>query len=626
MEKEKLLILPFFNFNTKYHIQLNKYYIYKFNLFPLNINQMTKITRTFDVLTNAEEHFNYDVALSVKRNGKWENFSTAEYRKHVDNFSLGLLAMGFKKGDKIASVTNNRPEWNFIDFGMSQIGCVHVGIYPTISETEYLHILSHSDSKIIIVSDAELYEKTDNLKDIYTIDEVKGANNWKEICELGVSKEKELRPLLEKRRDDVQPDDLLTLIYTSGTTGLSKGVMLTHNNVVSNLLMAFQFCDYLKPGDRALSFLPLSHVLERVGNYLWQAKGLVIYYAERLDTIGDNMKEIKVNTFITVPRVFEKVYDKIINKGRELPTVKKMIFFWAVKVGDKYDPDPKKRSFLYNWKLSIANKLIFSKWREALGGELKGVISGGAALQPRLARIFWAAQIIVQEGYGLTETSPIISANNYYFPWIKFGSVGVVPKEVDVKIAEDGEILAKGENLMKGYYKNPELTKEVIDEDGWFHTGDIGELDENRMLTITDRKKEIFKLSGGKYVAPQQIENKFKESQFIDQIMVIGENEKFTAAIIVPDFVFLHNWCFLHKVKFVDNTDLVKHPKILARYQEEVDKYNESLGQVSKIKVFKLVSESWTPESGDLSPTQKLKRKVIMSKYKNLIDKIYEKN
>ncbi|PLW95717.1 MAG: long-chain fatty acid--CoA ligase [Marinilabiliales bacterium] len=594
---------------------------------------MTKITRTFDVLTNAEEHFNYDVALSVKRNGKWENFSTAEYRKHVDNFSLGLLAMGFKKGDKIASVTNNRPEWNFIDFGMSQIGCVHVGIYPTISETEYLHILSHSDSKIIIVSDAELYEKikpvfdkTDNLKDIYTIDEVKGANNWKEICELGVSKEKELRPLLEKRRDDVQPDDLLTLIYTSGTTGLSKGVMLTHNNVVSNLLMAFQFCDYLKPGDRALSFLPLSHVLERVGNYLWQAKGLVIYYAERLDTIGDNMKEIKVNTFITVPRVFEKVYDKIINKGRELPAVKKMIFFWAVKVGDKYDPDPKKRSFLYNWKLSIANKLIFSKWREALGGELKGVISGGAALQPRLARIFWAAQIIVQEGYGLTETSPIISANNYYFPWIKFGSVGVVPKEVDVKIAEDGEILAKGENLMKGYYKNPELTKEVIDEDGWFHTGDIGELDENRMLTITDRKKEIFKLSGGKYVAPQQIENKFKESQFIDQIMVIGENEKFTAAIIVPDFVFLHNWCFLHKVKFVDNTDLVKHPKILARYQEEVDKYNESLGQVSKIKVFKLVSESWTPESGDLSPTQKLKRKVIMSKYKNLIDKIYEKN
>jgi len=440
---------------------------------------MTKITRTFDVLTNAEENYNYDVALSVKRNGKWENFSTAEYRKHVDDFSLGLLAMGFKKGDKIASVTNNRPEWNFIDFGMSQIGCVHVGIYPTISETEFSHILSHSDAKIILIADVELYEKikpvfdkTENLKEIYTFDEVKGVKNWKEICTLGASKEQELRPSLEKQRDDVKPDDLLTLIYTSGTTGLSKGVMLTHNNVVSNVLLAFQFATYLNPGDRALSFLPLSHILERLGNYVWQAKGLIIYYAESIETIGENMREIKVNTFITVPRVFEKVYDKIINKGRELSAIKKMIFFWAVNVGNQYDPDPKKRSFIYNKKLALANKLIFSKWREALGGELKGVIAGGAALQPRLARIFWAARIIVQEGYGLTETSPLISANNSYFPWIKFGSVGVVPKEVDVKIAEDGEILAKGENLMKGYYKNPELTSQVIDKDGWFHTGD----------------------------------------------------------------------------------------------------------------------------------------------------------
>ena len=593
---------------------------------------MTKITRTFDVLTNAEENYNYEVALSVKRNGKWENFSTAEYRKYVDDLSLGLLAMGFEKGDKIATVTNNRPEWNFIDFGMSQIGCVHVSVYPTISKTEYLHILSHSDAKIIIVADAELYkmikpvfDKTNNLKEIYTIDKVEGVKNWKEICELGASKEKELKPLLEKRRDDVQPDDLLTLIYTSGTTGLSKGVMLTHKNVVSNVLMSAQFSEYLKANDRALSFLPLSHILERTGNYCWQSKGLKIYYAESIDTIGENMREIKVNTFITVPRVFEKVYDKIINKGRELPDLKKAIFFWAVKVGDKYDPDPKKRSAIYNMKLALANKLIFSKWREALGGELKGVISGGAALQPRLARIFWAAQIIVQEGYGLTETSPVISANMPYFPGVRFGSVGVVPEMLDIKIAADGEILEKGDNLMKGYYKNPELTRKAIDENGWFHTGDIGELDENRILTITDRKKEIFKLSGGKYVAPQQIENKFKESQFIDQLMVIGENEKFTAALIVPDFVFLHNWCFLHKVKFVDNTDLIAHPKILARYQEELDIYNEELGQVSKIKVFKLVSESWTPESGDLSPTQKLKRKVLMKKYSHLVEEIYEK-
>lgn len=593
---------------------------------------MATITRTFDVLTNAEEHFASDVALAVQKNGKWTTFSTAEYRQQVDLFSLGLLAMGFKKGDKVATVTHNRPEWNFMDFGMSQIGCVHVGIYPTISETEYLHILSHSDARILIVSDQELYEKlkpvfdqTDNLEEIYTLDEVAGAKNWTEIGRLGAANRETLSATLLERKDDVSPEDLLTLIYTSGTTGLSKGVMLTHRNVVSNFLLAHQFVTYLEPGDKALSFLPLSHVLERVGSYLWQSKGMSIWYPESLETMGDAMREIKPQAFITVPRVFEKVYDKIINKGRELTGIKKMLFFWAVQLGDQYDPDPKKRSAFYNFKLAIANKLIFSKWREALGGELKGVIAGGAALQPRLARIFWAAQIIVQEGYGLTETSPLISANNSYFPWIKFGSVGVVPPEIDVKIAEDGEILAKGENLMKGYYKDPERTKEVIDEEGWFHTGDIGELDENRMLKITDRKKEIFKLSGGKYVAPQQVENHFKESQFIEQLIVIGENEKFTAALIVPDFVFLHNWCAIHKVSFRDNDDLITKPRIIDRYQKEVEKYNEEFDQVMKVKVFKLVSDSWTPENGMLSPTQKLKRKEVMAKYSHLVKEIYQK-
>lgn len=591
---------------------------------------MTKITRTFDVLTNAEEKFNRDIALSVKRNGRWENFSTAEYRKNVDEFSLGLLAMGYEKGDKIATVSNNRPEWNFIDFGMSQIGCVHVGIYPTISEREYSHILSHSDARILIVSSEELFlklkhlvNKIETLEEIYTIDEVEGAKNWREIADLGISKAKEFRPLLEKRRDDVSPDDLLTLIYTSGTTGLSKGVMLTHNNVVSNFMLAHQFVTYVKPGDRALSFLPLSHVLERVGNYLWQSQGLTLYYAENIDTIGENMREIKVNVFITVPRVFEKVYDKIINKGRELTGIKKALFFWAVKLGDQYDPEPKNRNAWYNAQLALANKLIFSKWREALGGELKGVISGGAALQPRLARIFFAAKIIVQEGYGLTETSPLISANMPHPPYLRFGSVGLVPDSLEVKIADDGEILERGPNLMKGYYKDPKKTAEAIDKDGWFHTGDIGTLDENRMLTITDRKKEIFKLSGGKYVAPQMIENKFKESMFIEQIMVIGENEKFTAALIVPDFEFLHNWCSIHKVIFRENDDLITKQKIIDRYQEEVDKYNKDLGHTAQIKVFRLVADQWTPESGDLSPTQKLKRKVVMKKYKKLVEGIY---
>lgn len=591
---------------------------------------MAKITRTFDVLTNAEENFNKEIALSVKRNGKWENFSTAEYRKNVDAVSIGLLAMGFKKGDKIATVTNNRPEWNFIDFGMSQIGCVHVGIYPTISDKEFLHILSHSDSRILIVSSEDLYnkllpifKKIPNLEEIYTFDEVAGAKNWREIADLGISKDGELKETLISRRNDVSPDDLLTLLYTSGTTGLSKGVMLTHKNVVSNFMLAHQFVNYLDPGDRALSFLPLSHVLERVGNYLWQSQGLSLYYAENIETIGENMREIKVNVFITVPRVFEKVYDKIINKGRELSSIKKALFFWAVRVGDRYDPDPANRSTIYNAKLAIANKLIFSKWRKALGGELKGVISGGAALQPRLARIFWAARIIVQEGYGLTETSPLISANRPSFPGVKFGSVGIVPEELDVMIAEDGEILEKGPNLMKGYYKDPVKTNEAIDKDGWFHTGDIGTLDENRMLIITDRIKEIFKLSGGKYVAPQQVENQFKESQFIEQIIVVGENEKFTAALIVPDYEFLHNWCSIHKVTYRNNDDLIKKQIIVDRYQVEVDKHNTDLDRVAQIKVFRLVADQWTPDNGMLSPTQKLKRKVVIKNYSKVLDGIY---
>ncbi len=593
---------------------------------------MAKITRTFDVLTNAEENFNKEIALSVKRNGKWENFSTNEYRKNVDAVSYGLLAMGFKKGDKVATVTNNRPEWNFIDFGMSQIGCVHVGIYPTISDKEYLHILAHSDARILIVSSKELYEKllpifekTPSLEEIYTFDEVAGAKNWSEIADFGISKADEFADTLIARRDDVKPDDLLTLLYTSGTTGLSKGVMLSHNNVVSNFFLAHKVVTYLDHNDRALSFLPLSHVLERVGNYLWQSLGLTLYYAENIETIGDDMRDIKVNVFITVPRVFEKVYDKIINKGRELSGVKKALFFWAVKIGDQYDPNPDNRSTIYNAKLAIANKLIFSKWREALGGELKGVISGGAALQPRLARIFWAAQIIVQEGYGLTETSPLISATMPSYPGVRFGSVGLVPDDLDVMIAEDGEILEKGANLMLGYYKDPEKTKEAIDEDGWFHTGDIGTLDEHRMLTITDRKKEIFKLSGGKYVAPQLVENKFKESQFIEQIIVVGENEKFTAALIVPDYVYLHNWCSIHKVTFRDNDDLITKKKILDRFQIEVDKHNKELDHVAQIKVFKLVPEQWTPDNGMLSPTQKLKRKVVIKNYSKILDDIYEK-
>ncbi len=591
---------------------------------------MTEVKRIFDLLTYSEENFPLDVALAVKRKGKWETFSTADYRKNVDAVSLGLLAMGFEKGDKIATVSNNRPEWNFMDFGMTQIGCVHVSIYPTISDTEYRHILSHSDSKILIVSDKVLFERLqhfvdeiDNLEAIYTFDDVPGAQNWQTILEQAKGKEAQWLPVLEKRREEVRPEDLLTLIYTSGTTGLSKGVMLTHKNVVSNVLMTQQLVTALKAGDRALSFLPLCHVLERTGSYVWQSLGISIYYAENIEAIVENMNEIKANAFITVPRVFEKIYDKIILKGRSLTGVKKAIFFWAVKVGDRFDPDPKKRSWLYNLKLGLARKLVLGKWREGLGGSLKSVVSGGAALQPRLSRIFWAAGIPVQEGYGLTETSPVVAGNRSYFPYVRFGWVGVVPDEIDVKIAPDGEILVKGDNVMAGYYKDPDKTAEVLEPDGWLHTGDIGELDKDRFLRITDRKKEIFKLSGGKYVAPQMVENTMKESMFIEQIMVIGENRRFTAALIVPDFNYLHAWSHLHNITFRDNKDLVRKPKVVARYREEVERYNRRLDHVQQIKVFRLVCDSWSGETGELSPTLKLKRRVIKEKYQHLINEIY---
>lgn len=594
---------------------------------------MDTVTRTFDILTYAENKYDFDVALAKKKNGKWEKYSHKEYRDIADKFSYGLLEKGFKKGDKIAIVTSNRPEFNFIDVGNTQIGGVTVAIYPTISEKEYRHILSHSDSKYLIVETGELYEKlkpvfddTENLEEIFTIDRVKGAKNWKDIIALGEKNKDKHTELLKKRRDEVSPEDVVTLIYTSGTTGLSKGVMLTHNNIVSNVKMVVWFVEYLKPGDRALSFLPLSHVLERTGNYLWQYIGLKIYYVESLDTIAADMKEIKANTFITVPRIFEKVYDKIVSKGRDLKGLKKALFFWALELGNKFDPDPSKRSLWYDFRLAVANKLVFSKWREALGGELKGVIAGGAALQPRLAKVFWAAKIYVQEGYGLTEASPVISANNVYHPYVRFGWVGYVKEPVEVKIAEDGEILARGPNIMKGYYKDPEKTAEAIDKEGWLHTGDIGELDEMNMLRITDRKKEIFKLSGGKYVAPQQVENVFKESMFIEQIMVIGENEKHTAALIVPDFEFLKNWCKIHHVEVSDINDMINNPAVIERYQKEVDKYNKQLNKVMQVKKFKLIGESWTPENGLLSPTQKPKRKVIAKRYKDLINDIYEKN
>ncbi len=587
-----------------------------------------ELKRTFDIIDLNIANQQREDALAVKRNGKWEKFSTKEYKEFVDAFSFGLLAMGFTKGDKIVTVSNNRPEWNFLDNGMTQVGVVHVPIYANQGPEEYEHILTHSDAKIVIVSSAEFYDKilepskkAPKLETIYCLDDIKGVKNWMDIIDLGRKEAGKLKDKLKEIKASISEDDLMSIIYTSGTTGLSKGVMLSHKNFVQNVMGTIEVLP-VDPKDKFLSFLPLCHVFERMVNYLVQYRGCGVYYAESVDTIGDNIREINPQGFASVPRVIEKLYDKLILKGKELSGIKKSLFFWAVDLGLKYELN-KVNGAWYEMQLKLADKLIFSKWREALGGNIKVVVSGGAALQPRLARVFNAAGIPILEGYGLTETSPVIAVNHRDYPHLKFGTVGPVLDNVEVKIAEDGEILMKGPSLMMGYYKDEEKTKEVIDEDGWFHTGDIGELHEHNILQITDRKKEIFKMSTGKYIAPQVVENKFKESSFIEQIMVVGAGEKYAAAIICPAFHFLHSWCAKHKITFRDNIDLIQNPKVLERYQKEVDKINEGFGSYRQLKKFELTCQEWTPETGELSPTLKVKRKVLKKKYKIKLDRLY---
>jgi len=586
------------------------------------------VTRTFDLLSSYTELYSDKTdALAGKENGKWVHYSTKDYVESANFISCGLLSMGLKKGDRVATVSNNRPEWNMMDMGLSQAGIVHVPIYPTISVEDYKYILKHCEPKILIVSDKILYEKlkpvaekTPSISYLFTYNEVEGAENWKKILETGRQDQKKHEEKLEEIKSSIKPDDLVTLIYTSGTTGNPKGVMLSHNNLVTNFKVTSEVHPLGKES-RVLSFLPLSHVYERMVNYHFQYKGMSIYYAESMGTIVQDVKEIQPQIFNSVPRLLERVYDKIIGKGKDLTGIKKSIFFWAVNLGFKYNPNG--NSALYKLKLKIADKLVFTKWRDALGGKLQIVVSGGAALQPRLAHIFWAAGIRVLEGYGLTETSPVIAVNNLTRWEIMFGTVGPVIDGVEVKIAEDGEILCKGPNIMLGYYKSPELTEEVIDNDGWFHTGDIGTIIDGKFLKITDRKKEIFKLSSGKYVAPQVIENKLKESFFIENAMVIGENEKFASALISPNFEFLHNWASRHDVKFRDNEELINNKQVITRYQKEVAELNTKLGQTEHIKRIRLVCDEWTPQTGEMSPTLKLKRRILYDKYDPIIKDIY---
>ena len=584
-----------------------------------------QIHRIFDIHYHQLNNYPKKDALTSKVDGKWVSYSTQEFIETANHLSMGLLKLGIQPGDKIAMIANNRSEWHITDLAILQIGAINVPIYPTITEEDYTYIMNDSEVKMIFVSDEEILQKVSNIKanvpsldKVFTFDTIANSEHWTKVIELG--KDGDLNQV-ETLKSQIKEDDLATLIYTSGTTGNPKGVMISHQNIVSNVYGCIERlpCD---ENSKSLSFLPLCHVYERMVTYLYIKQGVSIYYAESMDTIGDNLREVCPEVFTAVPRLLEKVYDKIVAKGAELSGIKKMLFFWALELGLKYDPRANQGGW-YNWQLKMANKIIFSKWREALGNNCKAIASGSAALQPRLARVFLAAQIPVMEGYGLTETSPVISVNCEKEDGVMIGSVGRPLKNVTVKIAEDGEILVKGPNVMMGYYKRQDLTDEVIDKDGWLHTGDIGEMVNNEFLKITDRKKEIFKTSGGKYIAPQVMENKFKESNFIEQIMVIGEGEKHPAAFIQPDFDFLEKWCKRKNVPFTSGEEAIKDQKIIDRFQKEVDRMNVDFAQFEKIKKFELIGIPWSIDGGELTPTLKLKRKIILSKYNNLFERIY---
>ena len=568
--------------------------------------------------------------LSGKENGEWKTYSTSEIAGIVDRLSLGLLELEVSGGDrtiegmdKVGIVSKNRPEWVMVDLAVQKTGAILTPIYPTISVNELEFILNDAQVKVIFVNDEELFHKVLSVKDrvsclreIFTFEHVARARHWKELL---VKPTPESLARLAAISDAIQYTDLATIIYTSGTTGTPKGVMLSHENILCNV-EALVPC--MPPGPlRVLSFLPLNHIYERMITYLYLFCSSSIYYAESMDTIGENLKEVKPQMFVTVPRLLEKVYDRIMQKGSELTGVKKKLFFWACGLATRYEIN-QNMGFWYNLQLSLANKLIFSKWREALGNNIECIASGGAACQVRLIRIFTAARVNILEGYGLTETSPVISCNRIQVEDRMFGTVGRILYNVEVKIAADGEIICKGPSIMMGYYKRPDLTAEVM-SDGWFHTGDIGEIVGGRFLKITDRKKEMFKTSGGKYVAPLAIESKLKESPYIEQIMIVGPERKFVGALIVPAFPHLQEWCKQHNIKAGNNEEMIRHPEVLTFYKELVESYNKHFSHVEQIKKFELLPVEWTIDGGEMTPKLSLKRKVVTEKFGKLIEKIY---
>lgn len=586
--------------------------------------------RIFDLLDFAVKKFpDKPDLLAGKENNEWVFYSAHKYKQLSEWTSIGLLELGIKKGDKIATISNNRPEWNFIDMGTNQIGAIHTPIYPTLTDEDFEYILEHSEAKILIVSDRSLFKKLSpivkkvkNIKYFYTIDQVEGASNWNEIIDLGKKNfDKSIEKLI-KIKSEITPDDLLTLIYTSGTTNNPKGVMLSHWNIVYQIIKIKDMID-INEKHISLSFLPLCHVLERVVNYILQYLGASIYYAEGLNKLAENLTEVKPHIFATVPRVIERFYDKIMAKGAQLPSIKKNIFFAAVKHAEKFEFE--KNDIIYKSQLKFYDNIVYSQFRKAMGGRIKYIISGGAALSPRLNRIFWAAGMPVREGYGLTETAPVIGLNNMP-PDVRFGTVGKkIGEEQEVEIADDGEIIFKGPNLMIGYYKADDLTQEAIDKDGWFHTGDMGDIDEDGFIKITGRKKEIFKLSNGKYISPAIIENLFIESILIEQMMVVGENEKFAGALISPNFEAIHEFANKNKLTYRDNAELVKLPLVVDLLKKEIISLNKQLAQYERVNVFRIVCQEWTPASGELSATLKKKRHIIYKKYESLIKEMFQK-
>ena len=587
-----------------------------------------EVTRIFDLLPYHEQNFrDKPDVLASKENGEWNRFSMKQYRETVDLISYGFLALGIQPGDKIAQISSNRAEWNFVDMAILQVGAVHVPIYPTISESDYKYILDHAEVTYVFISGQELLRKIDhilpemeNIRGVFTYKDHHEHKHLNELIELG--RQNRNPELLEARKAAVTGSDIATIIYTSGTTGNPKGVMLSHDNLISN----FKACASIPPFSeeaKAVSYLPLCHVYERMLNYLYHYRGYSIYYAENLGTITDNMKDVKPEILSTVPRLLEKIYDKLFSTGHKLTGMKKAIFFWALHLALRYELDGA-NGWFYELKRSLYDRLVYSKWRDALGGKRLLIVSGGAALQPRLARMFTCAGIQVLEGYGLTETSPVIAVNTLGKNMRKFGTVGPLIDRVQVKIADDGEILCNGPGVMMGYYKDEELTRSVIEPDGWFHTGDLGVLEPEGYLKITGRKKELFKTSFGKYISPQPIEDIFKESLFIDQMCVLGENQKFAGALIVPDFVFLKSYCAVKEIPYTTNAEMVNLPRIRKRFQTEINKYNKCLGDTEKIKSWDLMEEEWTFDTGEITPTLKLKRNFIAQKYAARIEKLFE--